>query len=300
VDTSDRVVSKNNTVTLLSGFDHDSPLTLRGTRLSPAGAEFLLRVHECGVLVHRGDDWNFRQVVSPFWRIYHNAKPGCAVIVHGRRTALGPTRAVIIPERVPFDCVSREGVPHLWIHFSLNFAGARVAEAPLVLTLDIALQTSFSTLRRSISTSSPRAMLSNLSLGILHLCLARLTEDLQPKPLSPRLYALLEFIDPMLGSSLTNDSLASRVNLNTDAFVRWFRTETGLTPAVYIAGRRIREACRRLAFTDASIEEIADLVGFADRHHFSRVFKTHLGCGPAAFRKRPAQRAGGKFAPFPR
>jgi len=90
------------------------------------------------------------------------------------------------------------------------------------------------------------------------------------------------------------------VNLNTDAFVRWFRTEMGLTPAVYIAGRRIREACRRLGFTDASIEEIADLVGFADRHHFSRVFKTHLGCGPSAFRKRPAQWAGGKFAPFPR
>jgi AraC-like DNA-binding protein len=33
------------------------------------------------------------------------------------------------------------------------------------------------------------------------------------------------------------------------------------------------------------LEQVADGVGFANRHHFSRVFKQYAGCGPAQFRR---------------
>ncbi len=263
--------------------DHRNPLTSHGVRL-PGGAELLLQIHECGSVVHHHDDWGFKQVVSPFWRVYHNARPGCAIVFRGERIALGPTRAVFVPERIPFDCESRPGVPHLWMHFSLDHALGAAAPAPLVLELDRALRQEFTRLRRAVAAPGARLALAHQSAGLLHLCLARLTDRLAARPVSPRLRRLIGFIDQMLGSPLPNETLAARVGLSPGAFGRWFRRETGETPAVYVTGRRVREACRRLAFTDASIEEIAEAVGFADRHHFSRIFKTRLGCGPAAFR----------------
>ncbi len=58
-----------------------------------------------------------------------------------------------------------------------------------------------------------------------------------------------------------------------------------LAQAAFVAERRIREACRRLALSADSIEQVAEAAGFANRHHFSRVFKRFAGCGPAEFRR---------------
>jgi AraC-like DNA-binding protein len=37
---------------------------------------------------------------------------------------------------------------------------------------------------------------------------------------------------------------------------------------------------------DAAIEEVALRCGFANRHHFTRVFAAEMGCGPAEHRRR--------------
>lgn len=285
VDASAKDVSNRNPRPSSRGVDHSNPLTSHGVRL-PGGIELSVQVHECGCVVHGKNDWAFRQVISPFWRVYHNARAGCVITFRGRRIPLGPTRVVIVPENIPFDCESRDGVSHLWIHFSLDHALCTTVAAPLVLELDQSMQQEFMKLRQ-IMVAESRTALAHQSSGLLHLCLARVTDRLAARPLSPRLRLLIEFIDHMLGSPLPNDAMASRIGLSTGAFVRWFRRETGQTPAVYVLGRRVRAACRQLAFTDASIEAIAEAVGFADRHHFSRVFKIRMGCGPAAFRKQP-------------
>jgi AraC-like DNA-binding protein len=274
------------TMTVTSpSFDHSNPLTTRGVRLTAESGAVTFQVHECGLVVIGKSNWNFQQVVSPFWRLYYNASPGCAVMFRRRRIALGPNRAVIIPERVQFDCAANAGAPHLWLHFSINHPLAMIADAPLVLNVDDSLRRSLRKLQRAIEGTQPRATLLHLCTGVLHLCVADLGGRLMLRPMAPRLRALLEFIDLGLASPFSNDGLAARSGLSTGAFVRWFRRETGATPAAYVTGRRLREACRQLAFTDATIDGIAAAVGFADRHHFSRVFKQRIGCGPASFRK---------------
>ena len=57
------------------------------------------------------------------------------------------------------------------------------------------------------------------------------------------------------------------------------------TPAKYVQRVRIRKACAMLAGSDISIKQIAAEVGFANRHHFSRVFSTHTGISPARYRR---------------
>lgn len=266
-------------------FDHSNPLTTHGLRLTAESGAVTFQVHECGRVVIGKNNWNFQQVVSPFWRLYYNASPGCAVMFRRRRIALGPNRAVIIPERVQFDCAANAGAPHLWVHFSINHALATIADAPLVLDVDETLRRSLQKLQRAIEGSQSRTTLWHLCTGVLHFCVADLDGRVVLRPMAPRLRALLEFIDLGMGSPFSNDGLAARTGLSTGAFLRWFRRETGTTPAAYVTGRRLREACRQLAFTDATIDDIAAAVGFADRHHFSRVFKQRMGCGPASFRK---------------
>jgi transcriptional regulator GlxA family with amidase domain len=69
------------------------------------------------------------------------------------------------------------------------------------------------------------------------------------------------------------------------SFLRWFSEEIGETPMAWLRRIRIREACRLLRFGNQSLDEIAEATGFADRHHFTRVFTAMTGMGPAAFRR---------------
>jgi transcriptional regulator GlxA family with amidase domain len=57
-----------------------------------------------------------------------------------------------------------------------------------------------------------------------------------------------------------------------------------MPPHQFIMENRTKEACRLLAFSDQSIEEIANRTGFANRHHFSRAFARRMNRGPAAYR----------------
>jgi AraC family transcriptional regulator len=58
----------------------------------------------------------------------------------------------------------------------------------------------------------------------------------------------------------------------------------GVTPKRYILQRKLARACLRLAYTGASVETIADELGFNDRSHFTKAFTRHMNIAPAAYR----------------
>jgi AraC family transcriptional regulator len=96
---------------------------------------------------------------------------------------------------------------------------------------------------------------------------------------------VLNWLEHNTSGVVTNARLAAQAGLGVEAFIRWFKLSTGRTPAVFVAEWRVREACRRLAYGEDSIEQIAEALGFSNRNHFSRVFKQYAGCGPATFRR---------------
>ena len=110
-----------------------------------------------------------------------------------------------------------------------------------------------------------------------------------------RLRQILGWIQHSLSGEITNERLAAQAGLSVEGFIRWFKAGTGRTPAAFVAERRIREACRRLTFSADTIEQVAEAVGFANRHHFSRVFQRQTGCGPARFRRDRGGRPGDKL-----
>jgi AraC-like DNA-binding protein len=78
--------------------------------------------------------------------------------------------------------------------------------------------------------------------------------------------------------------LARLMSLSVPQFFRRFSKATGSTPIDWLRRERINHAKRRLAETHDTIGSIAEGVGYADPHYFSRDFKKLVGVTPRHYR----------------
>jgi AraC-like DNA-binding protein len=84
----------------------------------------------------------------------------------------------------------------------------------------------------------------------------------------------------------TVDSLADEAIMSRSVFAERFRETFGSTPISFLHDMRLRKAAEQLRQKGStSIKQVAHLVGFNSRSHFSRAFKDHFGVSPAAFRE---------------
>jgi len=108
----------------------------------------------------------------------------------------------------------------------------------------------------------------------------------EEKRMDRRVSAALEVIDSSLHERISITELARAVNLSRWRFCHLFKTETSLSPSVYIGTLRMLEAEKMLVETFLSVKEIRAELGNLDRTHFSRAFKKFRGLTPAQFRRR--------------
>lgn len=269
---------------------------------TPAGVD-LARVAMAGwlpFLIHESgwrpalEDWNHPGVDSPFWRFYHNPKPGCHVMCGGERYPLEPDNALLIPADTLFDCCASGPACHFWLHFTTAKPGVTMPLRPIVLPvaglLPALLEELISTHQQAATEARDQRLL-HLSASLLHVVFADLPHE-PPNALPDRMLHVLAFIARSPGADLSNVVLADRAGLPVERFIRTFRKHTGQTPAVYVMASRVRAAEQLLALTSKSVDQIAVECGFANRHYFSRVFARTNGCGPAEFRKRQGERKG--------
>ena len=80
--------------------------------------------------------------------------------------------------------------------------------------------------------------------------------------------------------------IARRLGISASYLSRVFRAGTGVSPEEYIAGERIREACRLLGETGLTAAEVGVRSGFPDRKNFYTQFTRRMGMAPGTFRKR--------------
>ncbi|WP_285059777.1 helix-turn-helix domain-containing protein [Pedobacter ginsengisoli] len=79
--------------------------------------------------------------------------------------------------------------------------------------------------------------------------------------------------------------LAERIHLNSEYFSRLFEQYTGSRPLSYINEKRIERAQYLILTSQAKYIEIARMTGFESLSHFSRTFKKVTGMSPKAYRK---------------
>lgn len=93
-----------------------------------------------------------------------------------------------------------------------------------------------------------------------------------------------EFLDANYDRRIALADLARLVKLNPVYLVRSFRSSVGLPPHAYQRQLRLSRA-RQLLRLGTPPAEVAEMVGFADQSHLSRLFKQTTGVTPADYAK---------------
>jgi AraC family transcriptional activator of pobA len=96
----------------------------------------------------------------------------------------------------------------------------------------------------------------------------------------------LETLERDFASSHDAGHYARELGVSPGALSRILTRLTGRTTKQLILERVILEAVRLLRFSDLSIKEIADRLGFSDQFAFSKAFKRQRGEAPLDFRSR--------------
>ncbi len=78
---------------------------------------------------------------------------------------------------------------------------------------------------------------------------------------------------------------ANYCTLSPDRFSHKFKEATGSSPLQYFINLKLEKAKELLSYSDLSITEVAEKIGYDNPLYFSRQFKAHMGYSPNKYRK---------------
>lgn len=105
----------------------------------------------------------------------------------------------------------------------------------------------------------------------------------------PRIGELRHWIGLHLRERIDVDRLASQLAMTPRTFARFYRQQTGVTPARAVEHIRLEKACAMIESGRRSIKAVADQCGFSSEEVMRRVFLRHLKVSPSDYRARFAE-----------
>ncbi|WP_245805738.1 AraC family transcriptional regulator [Chitinophaga jiangningensis] len=268
--------------------------------------------------VHLDTRWNYKHVISPYYRLYYIDDGEGTISDPGARIKLSPGNLYLIPSFTLcnlhcnnylsqyFVQFFEEAPDGLSLFYNKRMLMKKAATAGDIANIKRLLQINPN---RGINRSdNPRVYekhafyreyqeLNNLqsdavyleTQGILLQLLSRFMDQQEQSPdggqvIPSKIMDTISYIQMHLREPLTVAFLASRVNHNQDYFSRQFLQFTGLRPLHYMHEKRIERAQYLIATTDAGYTEIAAEVGFDNLPHFSKVFRKVTGMTPNKYR----------------
>jgi AraC-like DNA-binding protein len=101
-----------------------------------------------------------------------------------------------------------------------------------------------------------------------------------------RIGAVLSHIEEHFKEQISVHKYARMAGLSDSAFTRLFKRCTCSTLPNFVHQFRIARACRLLAETDLTSEQISAECGYGSPSHFQRQFARHAHCSPRAYRNK--------------
>jgi AraC-like DNA-binding protein len=87
------------------------------------------------------------------------------------------------------------------------------------------------------------------------------------------------------GAEIELDSIARESGLSRPHFYRLFRTQTGVTPHLYLNTLIMEQALDALVATETPIADISCDLGFTSQSGFTRFFAANVGMAPTDYRR---------------
>lgn len=85
--------------------------------------------------------------------------------------------------------------------------------------------------------------------------------------------------------TVTLEELADTLECTTRQLLRLFKNQMDTSPIEYLIGLRLGKAKELLVYTDKTLKEISESVGYTDSYYFSRIFKKQEGVSPTRFKE---------------
>lgn len=122
---------------------------------------------------------------------------------------------------------------------------------------------------------------------LLDVLLLRLTRSAQKGAAGKQtvVSAILDYVRENLDRDVTHAELSREFSYHKNSINRMLTEATGMSLKNYQIDLRIKKASALLAYSDKSIQEIAELCGYRNPAFFSRQYKQKTGVSPFTFRK---------------
>jgi AraC-like DNA-binding protein len=269
--------------------------------------------------VHLNQQWNYKHVISPYYRLYYIDAGEGFVSNAQEKITLEPGFIYIIPSFTLCNLKCPAYLSQYFIQFFEEspdglslFQNNRTLMKLPASDIDIANFKRILDINpgRGINRSdNPKVYEKNLyyreyqelnnrqndavymeTLGILLQLLSRFLNSRNsslnsPSAIPSKILDTMSYIQLHLKEPLTIAYLAQRVNQHQDYFSRQFLQYTGERPLHYIHEKRIERAQYLITTTNMPYIDIATETGFDSLPYFSKIFKKVTGTTPHIYRK---------------
>ena len=274
-----------------------------------------LLILNVGLAIHNAD-WNWRNVNSPFTRLYYVTEGAARILLPTGIQELKPDHLYLVPSFTTHSYLCDTHFVHYYLHIYEDHQSessiledfsfpteipAGDLELPLIkrlcginptMQLPQSDPTSYDnnpTLIKNIMKNKQRTFCDKVeSRGIVYQLMARFLKDAQPKTEinDDRIQKVLSYIRKNIYKTIDIDSLAAISCLSKDHFIRLFKKEINNTPLQYINQKKIEKAQLILITDSMPVKNISYLLAYEDHSYFNRLFKKLTGVTPQQYRDR--------------
>lgn len=267
-----------------------------------------------GLAVHNAD-WNWKNVNSPFTRLYYVTEGSAQIELPDGIYTLSPKHMYFIPAFTIHTNICKSNFVHYYLHiyedhysdndwldhwkFPVEIEATdldlalfkRLCEINPHMTLQKSDPTTYDnnpTLMQNLIKNRQRAFCDKVeSRGIVFQLLSRFFKQGQSKieMKDNRIAKTVLYIRKHLNEAIELEKLAEISCLSKDHFIRLFKKELGTTPLQYINQKKREKSQLLLITEEIAVKEIAFQLAFEDYSYFNRLFKKITGVTPQEYRR---------------
>lgn len=261
-------------------------------------------------------DWNWKDVSSPFIRIYYVLEGEAAIHLTEHNVRLLPRHLYFIPAYTIHSYECHGLFVHYYLHVYEGFKNEmnlqEVYELPIeVEGSEVAAQlfehlcnrlpearlphsdpNSYDTSAQTsdyVQRYRDMALWEKMELrGAMLMIMSHFIRQAKPRVWTQdeRMKRVLEYVHSHISDSINIEQLADVACITKPYFIRLFKHEFGFPPVQYINRKKVERAQLLLFTTDKAVKEVSFILGFSDQNYFIRLFHKLTGITPQEYRRK--------------
>jgi len=266
-------------------------------------------------LARHCSDWNWKNIRSPFARLYYVTEGRANIMLPSGMYTLRPDYLYLIPAFTTHSYFCDSPFSHYYIHIYEGLQASRSILDKWIIPVEVKAERQDLDLVKRLCEMNPFFQLShsdpdtydnhqtlanNLQInqnrpfadkvesrGIIFILLSRFLNKAIPNNhvKDNRIQQIITYIQDHIHQKIEVGQLSDMAFMSKDHFIRIFKRETGDTPTAYIIKRKMEKAEMMLLTTNMPIKNISDALGYTDFSYFNKTFKMNVGTTPQQYRK---------------